>query len=132
MYTHILVPLAYEAGRDAEAEVAAARHLLSVGGRVTFLHVMDPVPLFAIDYMPEGYRDELVGAIKADLGRQAAGFAQAEVIVLDGDPARAILEIAGGGVDCIVMSAHRSDSRLFGSTAARVARYAPCAVHLLR
>ncbi len=132
MYKHILVPLAYETGRTAVAEVSAARHLLADGGKVTFVHVMDPVPMFAIDYMPQGYRDELVGAIKADLGAQAAGFELAEIMVLDGDPAREILEIAGGDVDCIVMSAHRTDNRLFGSTAARVARYAPCAVHLLR
>lgn len=132
MYAHILVPLAYEAGRTPDAEIAAARHLLAPGGTVTLLHVMDPVPLFAIDYMPQGYRDELIAAIKADLAGHAGGFAHAEVQVLDGDAAREILEIAGGGVDCIIMAAHRSDTRLFGSTAARVARYARCAVHLLR
>jgi nucleotide-binding universal stress UspA family protein len=132
MYAHILLPLAYEAGQTPEAEIAVARHLLSEGGKLTLLHVMDKLPLFAIDYMPAGYREELIAAIKADLAQHAAGFAHAEVRVVEGDAGPEILECAAEGAECIVMAAHRSDRRLFGSTAARVARHAPCAVHLLR
>lgn len=133
MYRNILVPVAYEAGHDAKAELEAARKLADPGAQVTLLHVMDPVPFFAIDYMPEGYRSELVRAIEADLERLAANLEKARVEVIEGDAAREILEWAGAQqVDCIVIATHRADTSLYGSTAARVVRYAPCAVHLLR
>lgn len=133
MYRNILVPIAYEAGHDARAELEAAQKLADPGARVTLLHVMDPVPFFAIDYMPEGYRDELTRAIEADLRRQADQMQNGAVEVIEGDAAREILDWAEANrVDCIVLATHRSDTSLYGSTAARVVRYAPCAVHLLR
>ncbi len=133
MYTNILVPVAYEAGHDASAELATVRTLAAPGARITLMHVMDPVPFFAIDYMPEGYRDELVQAIRADLQRLADTFDNGAVEVIEGEAAREIVDWAQGNlVDCIVLATHRSDTSLFGSTAARVVRYAPCSVHLLR
>lgn len=133
MYRNILVPIAYEAGHDASAELEAARKLADPGARVTLLHVMDPVPFFAIDYMPEGYRGELERAIQADLQRHADQFDNGAVVVVEGDAARVLIEWAEvNSVDCIVLATHRSDTSLYGSTAARVVRYAPCAVHLLR
>lgn len=133
MYRHILVPVAYEPGQDAAAELAAARQFVSPGGRVTLLHAMDPVPLLAIDYLPPGWRADLIAAIEADLARLAETVPGGVVAVVEGDPARAILDFAAAeGVDCIVMASHRIDTSLFGSTAARVVRHAPCAVHLLR
>lgn len=133
MYKNILLPVAYETGQNAEAELLAARKLSAPGAVVTLLHVMDPVPFFAIDYMPEGYRDQLVEAIRADLQRQADTLQDGRVLVVEGEAAREILDWAEGHqADCIVMASHRSDTSLYGSTAARVVRYAPCAVHLLR
>ncbi len=133
MYRNILVPVAYEAGHDAKQELDAARKLADPGAKITLLHVMDPVPFFAIDYMPEGYRDELTRAIEADLQRLADTLQNGDVSVIEGDAPREILEWAEANqVDCIVLATHRSDTSLYGSTAARVVRYAPCAVHLLR
>lgn len=133
MYRNILVPVAYEPGQTAEQELAAARQLASPGGTVTLLHVMEPVPFFALDYMPQGYREELEEAIRADLARQAETVPGGQVAVRQGEAAREILACAEDAeVDCIVIASHRLDTRLYGSTAARVVRYAPCAVHLLR
>jgi len=133
MYRNILVPVAYEAGHDAKKELDAARQLADAGATITLLHVMDPVPFFAIDYMPEGYRDELTRAIEADLQRLADSLPNGAVAVLEGDAPRLIIDWAEANrVDCIVMASHRSDTSLYGSTAARVVRYAPSAVHLLR
>ena len=133
MYRNILLPVAYEPGVDAEQELAAARQLLTPGGRVTLLHVMEPVPMFAIDYMPAGYNDRLVAALRADLERQAATVPGGQVAIATGDPATQIIDHAiRNGVDCIVLATHRMDRSLYGSTAARVARHAPCAIHLLR
>jgi nucleotide-binding universal stress UspA family protein len=125
--------VAYEAGHDARKELDAARKLADPGAQITFLHVMDPVPFFAIDYMPEGYRDELTRAIEADLQRLADTLQNGAVAVIEGDASREIIDWAQDNeVDCIVLATHRSDTSLYGSTAARVVRYAPCAVHLLR
>lgn len=133
MYRNILVPIAYEPGQTPDKELAAARQLVNPGGKVTLLHVMEPVPFFAVDYMPEGYRDDLVGAIRADLGQHAETFQNGVVSVRQGEAAREILDHAEAeGVDCIVLATHRMDTSLYGSTASRVVRYAPCAVHLLR
>jgi universal stress protein F len=133
MYRNILVPVAYEPGVNAEAELAAARQLVSPGGQVTLLHAMEPVPFFALDYMPEGYHTDLVAAIRADLDRQAETVPNGRSTVAQGEAARAILDFAQEqGVDCIILASHRIDTSLYGSTAARVVRYAPCAVHLLR
>jgi len=133
MYRNILVPIAYEPGQDAKSELEAARRLVVPGGLITLLHVMDPVPFFAIDYMPEGYRDELSLAIENDLRRLAQTLPNAAVSVTEGDAARTILDWAADNeADCIVLASHRANTSLYGSTAARVVRYAPCAVHLLR
>lgn len=133
MYQNILVPIAYEPGFKTDRELAVARALLASGGRVTLLHVMDPVPFFAINYMPVGWREDLVAAIKADMSAQSAELPGAGVEVVDGDAARMILDwVNAEGADCIVMASHRSDPSLFGSTASWVARHAPCAVHLIR
>lgn len=133
MYRNILVPVAYETGITAEAELAAARQLVSPGGQVTLLHAMEPVPFFALDYMPEGYHTDLVAAIRADLARQAETVPNGRIEVVQGEASRAILDFAmAEGVDCIILASHRIDTSLYGSTAARVVRYASCAVHLLR
>jgi len=133
MYHDILVPVAYEPGFDTRREIAAASALAAPGVRVLLLHVMEPMPFYAISYMPEGWRDELVEAIKADLTAQASALSNTSVAVIEGDPGRAILDLAQAeGVDCIIIASHRSDPSLFGSTASWVARHAACAVHLIR
>jgi len=130
MYHNILIPVAYEPGFDLAKEVEVAKTLAAPSARMTLLHVMEPVPFFAIDYMPEGWREELIEAIKVDMGNQLSG---ADACVVEGGAGHSILDWANAeGVDCIVLSSHRSDSSLFGSTASWIARHAPCAVHLIR
>lgn len=133
MYHKILIPVAYEPGFDLSREVGVARELSAPGASVTMLHAMDPVPFYAIDYMPEGWTDELVAAIEADMRAQGAALPDLHVEIVQDDAARAILDWARlNEADCIVLASHRSDRTLFGSTAAKIARHAPCAVHLIR
>lgn len=133
MYRSILVPIAYESGQDAAAELAAARQLASPGGHVTLVHVMEPPALLAPSYEPEGWREDLRAAILADLARLAETVPGGTALLDEGDPAERILAHAAElGADCIVLATHRMDRTLFGSTAAHVVRHAPCAVHLLR
>lgn len=133
MHAHVLVPIAYGPGPDAAAELAAARGLVSPGGTVSLLHVMQPPPAAGIDDLPAGRRAALIAAREADLARQAETVLGGAIVLLEGEPARTILGIAQAeGADRIVLVTHRIDTALFGSTAASVVRHAPCAVPLLR
>lgn len=137
LYSTILVPVAYEPGVTVTRELEVARALAAPGATVTLVHVMEKLPFYAIDYMPKGYREELVGAIRADLSQQAATIAgedlATQVLVLEGDAGAMLVDHANAsGSDCIVLASHRTDRSRIGSTATWIARHAPCAVHLIR
>lgn len=135
MYSHILVTVAYDAGHDAAPSLRAARTLLSPGGKITLMHVMEPAPVFALNYMPAGWDEDLRRAIEADLTELATSFEQVETVVAEGDAAQEITEYArANGVDCIVIASHRPGTQglLLGSTASKVVSRAQCGVHIVR
>ena len=135
MYKNIRVPVALEHERDTGAAMDVAHQLLDDGGRITALHVMEAIPGYATQYLPEGYNtsrhDEMLAALKAELG----GVKDVKPEVISGNAGRAIVDYATDhDVDCIVVASHRPGLQdyLLGSTAARVVRHAVCAVHVLR
>ncbi len=131
MYKNILMPLAYQPGHRPDAEIRAARAIAAPGARVTLLHVIGPVPEFRTEQAAG--KPALAEIIAHDLDRVAESFVQAEVKVLEGDPAEQILGLAASsGADCIVLAPHRTDTGEYGSTAAQVVRRARCTVHLVR
>ncbi|ATX67126.1 universal stress protein [Roseinatronobacter bogoriensis] len=135
MYSHILVTVAYEAEKDAAPSLEIAKALLAPGGQITLIHVMEPAPVFALSYLPEGWRDEMHDAIEADMRRMAEGLSGAATVVAEGDAAHEILEHARAQrVDCIVIASHRPGTQnlLLGSTASKVVARAQCAVHVAR
>jgi len=135
MYDHVLVPIAYHEGRDAEAAIEIARAIAAPEARITLIHVMDEIPSYAITYLPEGFRSESRKAIEADLQSRAEGLDTVATAVIEGHPGRAITDFAAKhNVDCIVIASHRPGVQdlFLGSTAARVVRHANCAVHVLR
>lgn len=131
MYKNILIPLAYRPGHHPDAEIKAARAISAPGARITLLHVMGAVPEFRTEQTMT--RSALAQVIEHDLERIAESFVEAEVKVLQGEPAETIIDLASSSaVDCIVLAPHRSDTGEYGSTAAQVVRRAPCTVHLVR
>lgn len=135
MYKHLLVTVAYEEGQDADQSLRVARQLAAPGAQVTLIHVMEPAPVFALNYMPEGWREQLRVAIEADLAQLATGLDNVSIIVAEGDAAHEVLEFARAQqVDCIVIASHRpgTQSLLLGSTASKVVARAQCAVHVAR
>ncbi|MFU8883571.1 MAG: universal stress protein [Rhodobacterales bacterium] len=131
MYQNILIPLAYQPGHHPDAEIKAVKAIAAPGARITLLHVIGPVPEFRTEQATS--KPALAQVITHDLERVAEFFVQAEVKVLEGDPADQILDLASGiGVDCIVLAPHRTDAGAYGSTADKVVRAAPCTVHLVR
>jgi len=131
MYKNILMPLAYRPGHHPNGEIRAARAISAPGARITLLHVIGAVPEFRTEQSVT--KSALSQIIEHDLERIAEAFVDAEVRVLEGEPAETILDLAtGSGVDCIVLAPHRTDTGEYGSTAAQVVRQAPCTVHLVR
>lgn len=131
MYKNILIPLAYRPGHHPDAEVRAAQAISAPGARITLLHVIGSVPEFRTEHTTAS--SEMKNVIEQDLERIAEAFVEAEIKVLQGEPAETILDLASSsGVDCIVLAPHRTDTGEYGSTASQVVRRAPCTVHLVR
>lgn len=135
MYENILVPIALDHERDVSAALGAARALASDGARITAITVMESVPSYILAELPEGQvernRKESLAMLKAELGDAT----DVTPVVVSGHSARSILDYAEeNGTDCIVIASHRPGLQdyFLGSTAARVVRHAPCAVHVVR
>jgi nucleotide-binding universal stress UspA family protein len=112
-----------------------AKTLCDVDGEIIALHVYETPQASVSVYLDED-------AVKA-------GFEKARALLMDklqdspnvtpkivqGHSARTIIDFAEeNGVDCIVMGSHKPglSDYFLGSTAARVVRHAPCAVHVNR
>lgn len=135
MYSHLLVTVAYEGQHDAAPSLEVASALAAEGAKITLFHVMETAPVFTLDYLPKNWREDMLAAIKADLGKLAAQFEDGSAVVVEGDPATEVLEFAQlHGVDCIVVASHRpgTHSLMLGSTAAKIVGRAACAVHVAR
>ena len=135
MYKNLLVPIALDHSRDTSAAIDVARALASEGASITALTVIDEVPAQVAHYLPPDHgktlHAELTAALKAELG----GVQDVKPLVIRGHAGRTIVEYAQEhDVDCIVIASHRPglSDYLIGSTANRVVRHAPCAVHVVR
>lgn len=135
MYKHVLVPIALDHGEGTQTALTLARSLTEKGGEITALTVLEPVPTFIANELPPGQiertRTDVMAALREELGDSA----DVKPVVVTGHPGRAIVDFATeNGVDCIVVASHKPGLSDFflGSTAARVVRHAPCAVHVVR
>ena len=135
MYKKILVPIALDHDRDADDAVSVARHLLAAGGQIILLSVVEKVPEHVAEYVVIKPADQVVTEIKAKLDDVAKGEPDVTTHVMSGHAAVSINEYADkNGVDLVVITSHRPGLQdyFLGSTAARVVRHAPCAVHVIR
>lgn len=135
MYKHILIPIALDHEHHADEALTVAGRLLADGGRISAIHVVEPLPGFAAQYIPEetgaARQEELRAKLREELGAAEA----VTPVVIEGHAGRGIVDYAAeNGVDCIVIASHRPGFQDFflGSTAARVVRHAQCCVHVLR
>jgi len=135
MYKNILVPIALDHGRDSNEALKIARVLADEGAKITALHVMEEVPSYVAQYLPEGQMEANEKELKNRLISELAGVAGVEVAVIAGHAGHTIVDYAAHNeIDCIVVASHRPGLQdyFLGSTAARVVRHAPCAVHVSR
>lgn len=135
MYSTILVPIAFEPGRDSAAALEVAAALLAPGGSITALHVVEELPSYASTYVDAALMAEARSGVEAALATRLVGHAGVIPRVVTGHSGRTILEEAGAmGADLIVIASHRPGLQdyFLGSTAARVVRHAKCCVHVIR
>jgi nucleotide-binding universal stress UspA family protein len=135
MYKNILVPVAFETGRDTMKSIEIAEALSQAGGTVTALHVVEEVPSYVAQYLPEGQMDANIKEIEDILAERLGGHDRITVKVIEGHAGHSIVDYASEHkADLIVIASHRPGLQdlFLGSTAARVVRHAPCSVHVVR
>ena len=134
MYDNILVPMALDHGVSGTTLKAAAT-LCNPGGHITALHVYEAVHSSVTAYLDEDTVREGFEKARQALASKTAGHGNVTAEIVKGRSYRAIVEYAEQhGMDCIVVGSHKPGLSDFflGSTAARVVRHAPCAVHVCR
>lgn len=135
MYKNILVPLALDHSAHSEQALAVAHALASKGSKITAFNVVEQVPPYVAQYLPEGQMDKNISDAKTSLRADIGGVKDVKVVVVAGHAGTTITEYADEmEVDLIVIASHRPGLQDFflGSTAARVVRHASCAVHVVR
>lgn len=137
MYKNILVcvePVHTEHHRDA----------LSAGLKLADDATSDITALTVIEPIPGNFPGtEIPADLHVQAGEQAMGQlrlfvgpnSEVHTVVLHGHAAHQILAYAKEhNIDCIVIASHKPglSDYFLGSTASRVVRHAPCAVHVIR
>ena len=121
MYDKVLVPMALDHGLSAST-LGVAKALCNPGGQIIALHDKEVVR--------EGF-----DAARALLAEKTAGIPGIQAEIVAGHTYRTIIDFsAENGIGCVVIGSHKPglSDYLLGSTAARVVRHAPCAVHVYR
>ena len=134
MYNNILVAMALDHG-VSQKTLEVARALCVQGGKIVALHVLEAPYGTANAQLREDLLAQGSDRARDLLKEKLAAFPEAEPKLVQGHVSRTIVDFAvENGIDCIVMGSHQPGlaDYLLGSTAARVVRHAPCAVHVYR
>ena len=135
MHTHILIPVSLDHEEIALRKIDMARKLLSEGGKITLLTVLEDIPGFVSEFVTVKSENHLTDKVKAKLDALTGGASDMQTDIAMGKPGVKIVEYASEhGVDLILVGDRhpRAQDIFLGSTAARVARRATCPVYILR
>lgn len=135
MYKNILVPVLLDDEHDNSVSFDVARTVARDGATFTLLHVVEAIPSYVAAEVPHELMEKnRANAAKAlDAAATALDGAKTEMVV--GHAGRTIVDFAQShDIDCIVIASHKPglEDYFLGSTASRVVRHAPCAVHVIR
>jgi nucleotide-binding universal stress UspA family protein len=139
----ILFPTDFSQGSEISAPYALdlAGHY---GARIYIMHVIYDITrasaLYVTSINTDALYEEMEASARQELeqfaGRHFGAYEDRELVLLRGNPYEDIIRYAGeGGIDLIVMSSHGRrglDRVLFGSTASKVVKNAPCPVLTVR
>lgn len=135
MYSNILVPVVFDPDHTPDMALDVAKAISADGAQVTILHVIEELPSYATSYVGADFAEKSREGVKKRLTEIAAMVPGGKAVVVTGHSSRTILEWADThGSDCIIVSSHKPGVQdyFLGGTAARVVRYAQCAVHVVR
>ena len=134
MYKKILVPMALDHDISGTT-LAVAKTLTGGDGDITALHVHEAAPATARATLDDDLLNTAFQRATEEMRRKTEHLEGVTAKLVTGHTYRTIIDYAvENGVDCIVMGSHKPglSDYLLGSTAARVVRHAPCAVHVVR
>lgn len=134
MYKNILVPMALDHDVSPQA-LALARVLLQEGGKITALHVYEMAQGSVQAYLGDDVVKEGFENAKVLLATKLADVSDVEGKIVAGHSARTIIDyVRDAQIDCVVIGSHKPglSDYFLGSTASRVVRHVPCAVHVHR
>ena len=135
MYHNILVPVIFDNEHDITAPIKLAGLLKTPDAKITFLHVIEHVPAYAVSYITQELQNELRVALNDELEKLAKRIPGAEGHIIEGHSGRTIVEYANEHRnDLVIIASHRPglEDYFLGSTASHVVRHASCAVHVVR
>lgn len=134
MYRKILVPMALNHDISQQT-LAVARTLAGDDGEIMAIHVYEAAQGSVAAYLDEDAVREGQQRARDALTEKTRNLTNVSVELVVGHAYRSIIDYAAShGIDCIVIGSHKPgfSDFLLGSTAARVVRHAPCAVHVCR
>lgn len=135
LYRNILIPVALDHHPNPSDAIAVAERLLSDGGKITLVAVVEDLPGHVAEYVKVQPVDHIKEDLRTRLKEIAHGHTHLEAAILTGKPGVAIPDLAEQtDADLIVINSHRPgiEDYFLGATASRVVRRAPCAVLVLR
>ncbi|MBT8413475.1 MAG: universal stress protein, partial [Boseongicola sp.] len=103
MYQNIAVPVSFDEDRDVATAIGVAKALANQGARITFLHVVENVPSYVVDLIPQQTISARTEEIDKRMKELTAGIENATAAVIHGSAGRAITQWADENeADCIV------------------------------
>jgi nucleotide-binding universal stress UspA family protein len=134
VYQKILVPMALDHGLSKDT-LNIAKALSGGNGEIIALHVYEAPKGSVQAYLDEAAKEEGLARARAELRVKTDHLDGVKAEMVIGHTYRSIIDYASThDIECIVMGSHKPgfSDYLLGSTAARVVRHAPCAVHVYR
>ena len=134
MYQKILVPMALDHG-VSKGTLEIAKALSGGAGEIIALHVYEAAQGSVQAYVSDEAKQEGLARARVELQSKTEHLSGVKAEMVIGHTYRSIIDYAAThSIDCIVMGSHKPglSDYLLGSTAARVVRHAPCAVHVYR
>jgi nucleotide-binding universal stress UspA family protein len=135
MYKKILIPIAPNHFEAVSESIAAARTLADEDATFHAVSVINVVPDYVVTQIGSDVYERSCAEAKANLAEAFSDMDDVEFSACVGEPpSKIVATVKEGGYDLVVIRSHKPGIQdwFLGSTAGRVVRNAPCAVHVLR
>lgn len=135
MYRNILVPVTIDDDGRTQTALEVVKALADPDAKITLLHVIETIPIYVSDYIPNDFMSNAREAVAKHLELLSKEIPNSHVAISDGRAGSRITRWAEeNNSDCIVIASHQPafTDILLGSVAQHVVRHAKCSVHVVR